>query len=283
MEDAISAGRVAVNGTPAANGTTLRGGETVEFEGRRFEVQAGPEHHQTLIYNKPAGEVTTRSDPQGRRTVFDRLPAPKKGRWIAVGRLDINTTGLLLLTTDGELANTMMHPSGQVDREYACRIHGRVSDAGLAALLRGVKLDDGEARFTDLVAAGGSGANQWYHATLMEGRNREVRRLWESQGVQISALMRVRYGAVFLPGDLKRGEFRELSNADHRVLREDVALAPSRRVLRLEPVDDTPGRPPRKKAGKRRAAQRNSATRKPASRKASAGKKRPHKRAAKKR
>ena len=283
MEQAISAGRVELNGTPATTGTSVSGGETVAFDGRRFEVQAGPEYHQTLIYNKPAGEVTTRSDPQGRRTVFDRLPAPKKGRWIAVGRLDINTTGLLLLTTDGELANTMMHPSGQVDREYACRIHGRASDASLAALLRGVKLDDGEARFTDLVASGGSGENQWYHATLMEGRNREVRRLWESQGVQVSALMRVRYGAAFLPEDLKRGEFRELSNADHRILREDVGLAPSRRVLRLEPLDNSLRRPPRKKAAKRPAAPRKTAPRKTPSRKATPGKNRPRRRATKKR
>ena len=280
MEEAIGDGRVRVNGAPASTGTNVCGGEVVELDSRRFEVQPGPEYHQTLLYNKPAGEVTTRSDPQGRRTVFDRLPAPKKGRWIAVGRLDISTTGLLLLTTDGELANTMMHPSGQVDREYACRIHGPVSDASLAALLRGVKLDDGEARFTDLVASGGSGGNQWYHVTLMEGRNREVRRLWESQGVQVSALMRVRYGAAFLPEDLKRGQFRELSNADHRVLREDLGLAPSRRVLRLEPCDDPRRRAAKKKRGKRPTNKRQAAPRNTG---AAGGKQRQHKRAAKKR
>ncbi len=167
---------------------------------------------RSLVYNKPTGEVTTRSDPQGRPTVFDRLPKIQGARWIAVGRLDINTSGLLLMTTDGELANAMMHPSNQVDREYACRIFGEVDAEKLANLKKGVMLDDGLAQFSDIQAAGGDESNRWYHVTLLEGRNREVRRLWASQDVMVSRLKRVRYGAVFLPKRLRMGEWSELSS-----------------------------------------------------------------------
>lgn len=190
---------------------------------------------ETLIYFKPEGEITTTSDPEGRRTVFERLPSPEQGRWVAIGRLDLNTSGLLLLTTDGELANRMMHPSGQIDREYLCRIRGEVSDSQLQALLEGVELEDGTARFSDLVIGETTSGHTWYTVTIMEGRNREVRRLWEAVGAQVARLKRVRFGPVFLPKGLRSGQYARLSESDHRVLREDVGLAP--RAVTLTAVE----------------------------------------------
>ncbi len=206
------------------------------MDGQRWRVTCQPAEHRTLIYHKPEGEVTTRSDPEGRRTVFDRLPRAKEGRWIAIGRLDINTAGLLVLTTDGELANRMMHPSGQVDREYLCRIRGAVSEEQVEQLLRGVRLDDGPARFTDIVAGEVTGGHSWYTVALMEGRYREVRRLWEAVGAQVARLKRVRFGPVFLPARVKSGQYEELSSADHRTLREDVGLKSVPAELTAEPV-----------------------------------------------
>ncbi len=226
LERRIEAGEIKVNGAAAEPGTLVQAGDRVSLDGADWTVVAGRSEQRSLVYNKPLGEITSRSDPQGRPTVFDRLPRLRGARWIAVGRLDINTTGLLLLTTDGELANAMMHPSGKVDREYACRIFGEVSPEQLERLKTGVMLDDGPANFSDIVASGGGEGNRWYHVTLMEGRNREVRRLWASQGVTVSRLKRVRYGAVFLPKRLRMGQWHELSAADHRVLREDVGLGP---------------------------------------------------------
>jgi len=226
LERRIEAGEVLVNGTAAAPGQLVQPGDRIGVDGADWTVITHTAPQRSLVYNKPLGEITTRSDPQGRPTVFDRLPRLKGARWIAVGRLDINTSGLLLLTTDGELANAMMHPSGRVDREYACRIFGEVSDEQLERLKTGVMLDDGPANFADIVASGGGEGNRWYHVTLLEGRNREVRRLWASQGVTVSRLKRVRYGAVFLPKRLRMGEWHELTAADHQVLREDVGLGP---------------------------------------------------------
>ena len=234
LEQRISDGEVQVNGRVAGLGQNVRDGDTITLGERGWTVVGRPVEHRSLIYNKPEGEVTTRSDPQGRPTVFDRLPPVKGARWIAVGRLDINTTGLLLLTTDGELANAMMHPSSNVDREYACRIRGEASPEQIEALLTGVELDDGPARFSDIQPAGGSGENHWYHVVIMEGRNREVRRLWESQGLTVSRLKRVRYGAAFLPKRLRVGQWREIDARDHRVLREDVGLAGSSFGLSLK-------------------------------------------------
>lgn len=225
LEQQIKDGKVEVNGAIAEIGRNLAEGDVVTFDGRRFDVVSKPVRHRTLIYNKPEGEVTSRSDPQGRKTVFDRLPKVKSGRWVAIGRLDINTTGLLLLTTDGELAHAMMHPSSNVDREYACRIRGEATPEQLLQLKKGVELDDGPASFSDIKEAGGSGENHWYHVTIMEGRNREVRRLWQSQGCFVSRLKRVRYGAAFLPKRLRMGQWSEIDPQDHRVLREDVNLA----------------------------------------------------------
>lgn len=193
--------------------------------------------HRTLVYYKPEGELTTRSDPEGRRTVFDKLPRTADARWVAVGRLDINTHGLLLLTTDGELANRMMHPSGRIDREYLCRIRGRLSDEQIRQLLDGVELDDGRARFSDLVPGESTSGHTWYTVTIMEGRNREVRRLWEAVGARVARLKRVRFGPVFLPARLRPGQFEELKPADHRILREDVGLPGRTEELTLTAPD----------------------------------------------
>lgn len=181
---------------------------------------------RVLAYHKPAGEICSRSDPGGRPTIFDHLPRLKEGRWIAVGRLDINTSGLLLLTTDGELANRLMHPSSQVEREYAVRVLGEVTRESLEKLRRGVLLEDGPASFQSVRPAGGEGANQWFHVVLKEGRNREVRRLWESQGLQVSRLIRVRYGTCHLRRGLKAGYWDELEGEAVNALRVAVGLPP---------------------------------------------------------
>lgn len=239
IEEHIEAGRVKVNGKVATLGMRAAVGDRIQFEGSNYEVVGERKTHKTLIYHKPEGELTTRSDPEKRRTVFDNLPPVRDGRWIAIGRLDINTAGLLVLTTDGELANRMMHPAGQVDREYLCRIRGEVSDANLQRLMRGVQLDDGPASFSDLVIGEHTADEQttghtWYTVTIMEGRNREVRRLWEAVGAQVARLKRVRFGPVFLPAKLRPGQHEELSAKDHRILREDVGLKPTPVELSLK-------------------------------------------------
>jgi 23S rRNA pseudouridine2605 synthase len=160
------------------------------------------------------GEVCTRKDEKGRPTVFEKLPRIKNGRWIGIGRLDINTSGLLLFTNDGELANKLMHPSGEIEREYAVRVFGEASKETLKKLVDGVELEDGNARFTSIHDGGGKGTNHWYHVTIMEGRNREVRRMWESQGITVSRLIRVRYGPCFLPRDLRPGHYHELGRTE---------------------------------------------------------------------
>ena len=252
LEKEIEAGAVQVNGETASLGATATEGDVISYAQHRWKVVSKPVQHRTLIYNKPEGEVTTRSDPDGRPTVFDRLPKIRNARWVAVGRLDINTTGLLLLTTDGELANTMMHPSSNVDREYACRVRGEASPEQLEALRKGVELDDGPASFSDIQPAGGSGENHWYHATIMEGRNREVRRLWESQGLVVSRLKRVRYGAAFMPKRLLVGKWSEIDARDHAVLREDVGLPASAAGLSLQGLRGKTGGPPGRKPGRKK-------------------------------
>lgn len=236
IEKQIALGQVYLNNAVAEPGATAGPGDTIRMDEREWRVVEKPVRFRTLIYNKPEGEVTTRSDPEGRPTVFDRLPKLQNQRWIAIGRLDINTSGLLVLTTDGELANAMMHPSGQVDREYACRIHGAVTLQQIERLKKGVELEDGPAHFSDIQAAGGEGANRWFHVVLMEGRNREVRRLWQSQGLEVSRLKRVRYGAAFLPKHMHVGKWREITQEEHQVLREDVSLPSASTVLALNPV-----------------------------------------------
>lgn len=264
LEKRIEKGEVLVNGNPAALGWTVSVKDTIEFEQTRWVVVSEELQQRSLIYNKPEGEVTSRTDPDGRPTVFDRLPTVRNARWISVGRLDINTTGLLLLTTDGELAHTMMHPSSNVDREYACRIRGMPTAEQLEALRQGVELADGEARFSDIQEAGGSGENHWFHVTIMEGRNREVRRLWESQGLLVSRLKRVRYGAVFLPKRLQMGKFSEITAREHEILREDVGLSTTSTGLSLKFVSG-----PGKKSAAKSARSRPSRSKKTTARKAS--------------
>ncbi|HLT14472.1 MAG TPA: 23S rRNA pseudouridine(2605) synthase RluB [Marinobacter sp.] len=225
IEGWMEAGRLLVNGRPVEPGQKATIADRFELDGKQLDVSsAGQVVRRVLIYNKPEGEVTSRKDPEGRPTVFDRLPRLKDQRWISIGRLDINTTGLVLFTTDGELANRLMHPSSQIDREYAVRVFGDVDEDMQKRLLQGVLLDDGLAQFSDISPAGGSGMNQWFHVTLLEGRNREVRRLWESQGVRVSRLKRVRYGPIFLPSRLTLGKWEELDQKAVDLLSRAVGL-----------------------------------------------------------
>lgn len=229
IERWISQGRVSVNGEVASLGDRITPADRVSVDGKNVQLKVGPEaEYRVIVYSKPEGVICSRSDPQGRPTVFENLPKLKNQRWISVGRLDINTSGLLILTTDGELANRLMHPSYEVDREYAVRVRGEVSDELMNTLKEGVLLDDGMAKFTDIQRAGGDSSNQWFHVVLMEGKNREVRRLWESQGVQVSRLKRVRYGCIFLPSRLKVGAWEELNNKEINELRSLVGLSPIR-------------------------------------------------------
>lgn len=236
LEERIARGEVKVNGEVAGTGSSVGSGDRVELDGRAFVVAAQTEPARVLVYNKPEGELTTRDDPEGRPTVFESLPKLKSARWIAVGRLDINTTGLLLLTTDGELANALMHPSGEVEREYVCRIHGEVGDDVVRQLQRGVQLDDGEAKFDQIERIGSSDSHAWFRVVLHEGRNREVRRMWEAVGFTVSRLKRVRYGSVELPRLLRRGQSEELSAEVVQALRDGLGLPPPETQLTLAAV-----------------------------------------------
>ncbi len=218
LETWIEAGRVTVNGRMAKLGDRMTAHDRIRVDGREVLVEARTTQPRVIAYYKPEGEICTRSDPEQRPTVFDHLPRIRLGRWISIGRLDFNTSGLLLLTNDGELANKLMHPSSQIEREYAVRIRGEVSDAMLKRLQTGIRLEDGMARFNTLVAAGGTGSNHWYHVTVTEGRNRLVRRLWEAANCTVSRLMRVRFGPIQLPATLHRGQCVELSSEDVTVL-----------------------------------------------------------------
>ncbi|MBA6223007.1 MULTISPECIES: 23S rRNA pseudouridine(2605) synthase RluB [unclassified Colwellia] len=227
METYISAGRVSVEGKTAYLGDRVEGNELIRVDGHQIKLKALEEDFcRVLMYNKPEGEMCTRKDPEGRPTVFDRLPKLDGSRWVAVGRLDINTSGMLLFTTDGELANRLMHPSKQVEREYAVRIFGDVNEAMLQTLRHGVKLEDGTAKFQKITYRGGEGRNHWFHVVLSEGRNREVRRLWESQDVQVSRLIRVRYGDMEMKRQLPLGGWTELNLKDVNYYRTLVDLAP---------------------------------------------------------
>lgn len=225
VERWIRDGRIEVNGEPAQLGQRLESSDSVLIDGKPFEIPQTIKR-RVLIYNKPLGELCTRDDPEGRRTVFDNLPEVKDGRWISVGRLDINTGGLLIFTTDGELANRLMHPSSEIEREYAVRILGEVSDADIRKLTAGVMLEDGMASFHRVSEGGGKGANHWYRVVLAEGRQREVRRLWEALGVTVSRLMRIRFGAVTLPRDLRVGAFMELPREETDALLRGEKSAP---------------------------------------------------------
>lgn len=278
LEERVLRGEIEIDGRPASIGDSLRDGQKVKLDGREFVVRAvtheGP---RVLVYNKPEGEVTTTIDPEGRPTVFDRLPRLKGARWIVVGRLDLNTAGLLLFTTDGELANRLMHPSREIDREYLVRVHGEVAEEALRQLQAGVQLDDGPAHFDEIEALGGEGSNKWFRVVIREGRQREVRRLWEAIGAEVSRLKRVRYGVIELGKDLKRGWYKELEAEEIARLLESVELPMSTRSeLRVVPVeaarkfergqrhDRRPGERPRwKREAAEDMAERQSESRRP--------------------
>ncbi len=226
IERWIRDGRLAIDGRIAVLGDTVAGDERITLDGRPLGVRR-PEagSHQHLIYHKPQGEVCSRSSESGHATVFDALPRLHRGRWVSVGRLDVATSGLLIFTTDGALAHALMHPSSSIERRYAVRARGKLSPEELARLTQGIELEDGPAAFDSLTEKGGEGVNQWYEVTLREGRNREVRRLWEAVGVEVSRLIRIGYGAIRLPRGLPRGRHRPLTAAEARSLYAAAGLA----------------------------------------------------------
>jgi 23S rRNA pseudouridine2605 synthase len=220
IEGWIASGRVTVNGKPAKLGDRVQPDDRVSVDGRLVKglERSADTRRRVILYHKPEGELTTRKDPEGRPTVFEALPRLRGSRWVSVGRLDTNTSGLLLFTNDGTLANKLMHPSAEVEREYAVRVLGKVTDEQLAALKQGVRLEDGMGKFDDIQEAGGEGANRWYHVVLREGRNREVRRLWEAVNLTVSRLIRIRYGAISLPRNLPRGAWRDATEEEMTAL-----------------------------------------------------------------
>jgi 23S rRNA pseudouridine2605 synthase len=219
IEGWISEGRIRVNGDLAKLGDRVTSRDRIRIDGRDVKLKGRRDAvPQVIAYHKPEGEMVTRRDPEERPTVFRRLPKPKQGRWIAVGRLDINTSGLILFTTDGELANRLMHPSREVEREYAVRILGDIPDGTLERLAAGIELDDGLAKFDAITERGGTGANRWFHVVLREGRNREVRRLWEAAGCKVSRLIRIRYGNIELGRRLYAGNWRPLTLDEQNAL-----------------------------------------------------------------
>ncbi|WP_045859323.1 23S rRNA pseudouridine(2605) synthase RluB [Teredinibacter purpureus] len=217
MERTISSGKVTVNGVVAKLGDRVKETDRIDLDGKRItSAFISTERVRVILYNKPEGQICSRSDPENRPTVYDNLPHISNSRWISVGRLDFNTSGLLLFTNNGELANKLMHPSSGIDREYLIRVQGEVDNDMLKRLRKGVLLDDGMARFTDIKAGegGNEGTNLWFYCVVMEGRNREVRRLWESQGVRVSRLKRVRYGNIFVPSHVRAGQWLELNEKE---------------------------------------------------------------------
>lgn len=215
IERWITEGLISINGSPAKLGDCISITDKIMLKGRLIANPLTTEQKtRVLLYHKPVGEISSNRDPRFSKTVFDKLPRLNQGRWVQVGRLDINTSGLLIFTNNGDLANRLMHPKYEFDREYAVRVHGQVSPEALKHLSEGVMLEDGPAKFKQITFQGGEGANAWYHVVLSEGRNREVRRLWQSQGVEVSRLIRIRYANLFLPRFLSRGHFMELSSKE---------------------------------------------------------------------
>lgn len=252
LEEWIRAGRVRVNGQVAKLGDRVSPADRIQIDGETLKRRAPSRQRlRVLAYHKPEGEVVTRRDPDGRRTIFQRLPGIRDGRWITVGRLDLNTSGLLLVTNHGELANRLMHPSRQVEREYAVRIRGEIPDGALERLVQGIELDDGPARFEEIVESGGGGSNRWFHVLLTEGRNREVRRLWEAVGCEVSRLKRVRYGSVILGARPLPGQWRELTDDELDGLLAAAGLSSAQAPRRPGPAGRPTRRPPGFKARRR--------------------------------
>ena len=224
MERWIEQGRVKVNDQVATIGDRVSDKDKIKVDNKFITQRRTQVQQRVIAYHKPVGEVCTRNDPEGRTTIYKNLPKLKSGRWISIGRLDLNTSGLLLLTTDGELANKLMHPSSEIEREYAVRILGEASPEIIKELKTNVSLDDGDAHFVDVKAAGGQGANHWYHVILKEGRNREVRRLWEYFGFAVSRLMRIRYGDIKLERRVRPSKSEDLTDKEMIALYQSVGL-----------------------------------------------------------
>lgn len=216
MEALIAEGQVSINGKVAKVGDRISTGDLVRVKNRLIRINTGSRLPRIMFYHKPEGEIVSRNDPEGRPSVFDKLPQLKSSRWVSIGRLDFNTSGLLIFTTSGELANQMMHPRFQIEREYAVRIIGQLTPEQMTQLTRGVELEDGIAKFDMIVEQGGEGSNRWYHTVIKEGRNREVRRMFEKLGIAVSRLIRVRFGPIRLPPYLKRGMLSELKENEVR-------------------------------------------------------------------
>ena len=243
MEALIETGRVTVNGAPATVGQGVTQYDLVRLDSRPLKLPFIAELPQVLIYHKPEGEIVSQDDPEGRASVFDKLPKIKNAKWIAIGRLDMNTSGLLIFTTSGELANRFMHPRYEVEREYAVRIFGELTDGQMTQLTEGIELEDGPANFDSIKPQGGEGANHWYQVILREGRNREVRRLFEAFQLPVSRLMRVRFGPVNLPPRVKRGQMLKLEQKEVVGLLEwadlPVPSAPLRQLTQREKLKAT--------------------------------------------
>ena len=235
METLIAAGEVSINGKIAKVGDRIGAGDLVRVRNRLIRINAGSRLPRIIFYHKPEGEIVSRHDPEGRPSVFDKLPELKSSRWVSIGRLDFNTSGLLIFTTSGELANQMMHPRFQVEREYAVRIIGQLTREQMAQLTHGIELEDGMAKFEMIVEQGGEGSNRWYHVVIKEGKNREVRRIFEKLGIAVSRLIRVRFGPIRLPPYLKRGMLSELKENEVRQL---MALIHTPKIA--EPKQTTP-------------------------------------------
>lgn len=239
LEEWIAAGRVNVNGEVAHIGQRVGPDDRIRVNGKLVQLKFSLRLPRVLMYHKPEGEIVSRDDPAGRPSVFSHLPRLKSGRWIAIGRLDFNSCGLLLFTNDGGLANRMMHPRFAIEREYAVRVLGEISTEMLAQLRRGVELEDGPAHFTRLLEGGGEGANHWYRVALSEGRNREVRRMFEAVGVTVSRLMRVRYGPVVLPPRLRRGQVQDLTSDEVKKLISSLPNVPQGRTAPSESDEES--------------------------------------------
>ena len=253
MEQLITEGRISVNNEPAHVGQRIQFGDVVKINGKPIRLRIAPPPPRVIAYHKPVGELVTHDDPQNRPTVFRKLPRLPQGKWQSVGRLDLNTEGLLLITSSGELANQLMHPRFGLQREYAVRVLGALSDEEKQALLDGVQLDDGVAQFGSIEEGGGEGANCWYRVTISEGRNREVRRMFEAVGHAVSRLIRIRYGAMALPRNLRRGHWIELGDRDIKALMGMVGMKdPGRAIQERQEVQTRRRSPDRGGAGKKR-------------------------------